>query len=91
MTMLQPTRRPLSSSISPEKSITEMDEPPYSLDLTPSDFWLFPKIKSTLKGRGFQDVEDIHKNVRTAMKAFHNRIPKMFPTVATSLGSLHGC
>jgi hypothetical protein len=41
------------------KSITEMKHPPYSTHLTPNDFWLFPKIKSTLKGRRFRD--DIQK------------------------------
>jgi len=27
--------------------------PPYSPDLAPSDFWLFPKLKETLKGQNF--------------------------------------
>jgi histone-lysine N-methyltransferase SETMAR len=26
-----------------KKSITKMDHPPYSPDLAPCDFWLFPK------------------------------------------------
>jgi hypothetical protein len=33
----------------------------YSPDLTPNDFWLFPKIKSALKGRVFHDTEDVEK------------------------------
>jgi hypothetical protein len=33
-----------------QKSITEMEHPPYSPDLTHGDFWLFPKIKPALKG-----------------------------------------
>jgi histone-lysine N-methyltransferase SETMAR len=33
------------------KSITEVEHPPCSPDLAPNDFWLFPKIKSALKGR----------------------------------------
>jgi hypothetical protein len=32
-----------------QKSITEMEHPPYSPDLAPNDFWLFPIIKSALK------------------------------------------
>jgi len=32
-----------------QKLITEMEHPPYSLNLAPNDFWLFPKIKSALK------------------------------------------
>jgi hypothetical protein len=42
-------------------SITEMEHQPYSTDLVPDDFWLFPKIKSVLKGRRFQDIEDVQK------------------------------
>ncbi|KDR09008.1 hypothetical protein L798_01401, partial [Zootermopsis nevadensis] len=28
-----------------EKSIPIITQPPYSLDLAPSDFWLFPALK----------------------------------------------
>jgi len=37
-------------------------QPPYSPDLDPADFFLFPKLKSTLKGRRFQTVEEIKEN-----------------------------
>jgi hypothetical protein len=30
-------------------------------DLAPNDFWLFPKIKSALKGRKFYVIEGIQK------------------------------
>ena len=39
-------------------------QPPYSPDLPPADFFLFPKLKSTLKGRQFQTVEEIKKSLR---------------------------
>jgi hypothetical protein len=45
-----------------------MHHPSYSPDFAPNGFWLFPKIKSASKGRIFQDAEDIHKNVTTALK-----------------------
>jgi hypothetical protein len=32
-----------------QKSTAEMKHSPYSPDLYPNDFWLFPKIKSALK------------------------------------------
>jgi len=35
---------------------------PYSSDLTPADFFLFRKLKSSLKGRRFQTVEEIEEN-----------------------------
>jgi len=36
--------------------------PPCSPDLTPADFFLFPKLKTTLKGHGFQIIEEIQEN-----------------------------
>ena len=33
--------------------ITQVYQPPYSPDLAPCDFWLFPKLKSPLKGGKF--------------------------------------
>jgi transposase len=35
------------------KQITVLEHPPYSSDLAPSEFFLFPKIKEILKGRHF--------------------------------------
>ncbi|GFV05483.1 hypothetical protein TNCV_226941 [Trichonephila clavipes] len=46
--------------------------PPYSLDLAPEDFLLFPRLKSTLKGKRLMDITDIHSNVTVELKA----IPK---------------
>jgi len=37
--------------------------PPYSPDLAPADFFLFPKLKTTLKGRRFQTIEESQENV----------------------------
>jgi arylsulfatase A-like enzyme len=51
-----------------EKSITEAEHPPCSPYLVPNDCQLFPKIKSALRGRRFQDIEDIQKNVTTTLK-----------------------
>jgi len=36
--------------------------PPYSPDLAPADFFLFPKLRITLKGRRFQTLEEIQEN-----------------------------
>ena len=33
--------------------------PPYSPDMAPCDFWLFPKLKTTLKGKRFESREEI--------------------------------
>jgi hypothetical protein len=42
-----------------------MDHPPYSPDLAPGDFWLFPKLKNALKEQRFADIPDIQRNVTT--------------------------
>jgi hypothetical protein len=68
-----------------QKSITEMEHLPYSPDLAPNDFWLFLKIKSALKGQRFQDNKD-KKCDNSIESYFTPGFPKMFPTVAISLG-----
>ncbi|KAG7154567.1 Mariner Mos1 transposase-like 2 [Homarus americanus] len=35
---------------------------PYSPDLAPANFFLFPKLKSTQKGHRFQTIEEIEEN-----------------------------
>jgi hypothetical protein len=51
------------------KQITVLEYPPYSLHLAPSDFFLLPKIKEILKGRHFDDTDDIRSNTMAALKA----------------------
>jgi hypothetical protein len=51
------------------KQITVLEPPPHSLDITPSDFFLFPKIKKILKGRHVDDNDDIRNNSTAALKA----------------------
>ena len=46
-----------------EKHITKVTQPPYSTDLVPCDFWLFPKLKSPLTGRRFQTVDEVQENI----------------------------
>ena len=44
------------------KQITVLEHPAYSPDLAPNDFFLFLKIKEILKGRHFDDNDDIRSN-----------------------------
>ena len=37
--------------------------PPYSPDLAPSDFWLFPKLKEMLKGQHFSSDAEVEADV----------------------------
>ena len=37
--------------------------PPYSLDLAPCDFWLFPKLKEKLRGCRYETIEEMKEAV----------------------------
>ena len=50
------------------KQVTILDYPPYSPDLAPCDYLLFPKLKGTIKGTRFEGVEDIKSNVTSLLK-----------------------
>ena len=43
--------------------------PSYSLDFAPADFFLFPKLKTTLKGCHFQTIEEIQENAIRELRA----------------------
>ena len=51
------------------KQITLLEHPAYSSDLAPSDLFPLPKIKEILKGRHFDDIDDIRSNTTAALKA----------------------
>ena len=42
-----------------KNNIPVTEHPPYSPDLAPCDFFLFPKIKSALKGTRFESVDTV--------------------------------
>jgi len=43
--------------------------PPNSPDLAPTDFFLFPKLKTTLKGRLFEAIKEIQENAIRELRA----------------------
>ncbi|PNF39739.1 hypothetical protein B7P43_G04773 [Cryptotermes secundus] len=55
-----------------KKNIPVITQPPYSLDLTLSDFWPFPTLKMGLKGTRFTTTEDIKSNATAELQ----KIPK---------------
>lgn len=55
-----------------EEKIFLLPHPPYSPDLAPCDFFLFPRIKKELKNRHFDNVE----NLARAIQAITDSIPK---------------
>jgi hypothetical protein len=52
--------------------IPVVQQPPYPPDMAPCDFWLFPQLKTELKGNRFEDVDEIKKNATSTL----NTIPK---------------
>lgn len=50
------------------KNIPVVPQPPYSPDLSPCDYFLFPKLKETLKGHHFGTIENIKQNVTNHLK-----------------------
>ena len=51
------------------KQVCVLNHPPYSPDLSPCDYFLFPKLKLPLKGRHFEDVQDIQGAVTSSLRA----------------------
>ena len=54
----------LVQSFLAKHQITQVTQPCYSPDLESCDFWLFPKLKSPLKGKRFQIIEGIKENTK---------------------------
>ena len=50
------------------------DQPSYSPDLVPSDFWLFPKLKSPLKWKRFQTIDEIQENMTGQLMAIERTV-----------------
>jgi transposase len=70
--------------------ISILPHPPYSPNFAQVDFFLFPKLKTTLKGRRFQTIEEIQENMIRELRtitesalqeAFHQwkRLGKVYP------------
>jgi hypothetical protein len=47
----------------------QISHQPYSSDLGPPDFFLYPTVKTALKGKKFHNVEYIKKNVTAELNA----------------------
>ena len=61
MTMHLLMHHVLCSFFLAKHQITQVIQPSYSPDLVPWDFWLFPQLKSPLKGIRFQTINEIQE------------------------------
>jgi len=59
----------LTRSYLAKHQTSAVPHPPYSPDIAPADFFLFPKIKTTLKGRRFQTTVEIQENAIRELRA----------------------
>jgi histone-lysine N-methyltransferase SETMAR len=50
------------------KNVTTLYHPQYAPDLSPTDYFLFPKLKMKLKGLHFVDVAEIQEAVTDELK-----------------------
>jgi hypothetical protein len=86
VTMLQLTGHNLSSSFWPKNRLLKWITHPVP-NLALNDFWLFPNIKSALKGRRFQDIEGIQNKCDNGTETYSiTGVPEMFPRMIGSLG-----
>jgi hypothetical protein len=58
--------------ISDPQNVTTLYQPPYSPDLSPPDYFLFPKLKMKLKELHFTDVAEIQVTVTDELKKIKN-------------------
>jgi transposase len=61
-------------------NVTILEHPPNSPDLVPADVYLFPQMKSVLKGRVFGDTTDIIKNATIELKRLSKLLPEKSQT-----------
>ena len=78
---------PVHNSILVTDYLTKMNiktvpQPPYSQDLAPCDFCLFPKLKENLRGCGYETIEEMKKAVTKVIDTltqedFHGAFQKL--------------
>jgi len=52
-----------------QRVVAVLDHPPYSPNLAPADFFLFPRLKSIMKGLCFADVATIQEGVTAVLRS----------------------
>ena len=60
-----------------------LNQPPYSPDLAPADFFLFPRLKMVMKGARFADMAAIQERVTARLRpiskeAFADSFQKLY-------------
>ena len=74
-----------------KNNMTVIPHPPYSPDLAPCDFFLFPKMKLWMKGRTFDTIEDSRGITAGTWHNSKKGLPGMLPSIAETQGPLYSC
>jgi transposase len=64
---------------------------PYSPDLAPCDFFLFPDMKLKLKGRRFDTTEEIQGESKRVLNTDRKGLPGIVPKMDQTLGPVSTC
>ena len=72
--------------------IKTLPQPPYRPDLTPCDFWLFPKLKENLRGCRYEKIEEMKEPVTKVIdlltqEEFHGVFRKLLERYNKSIAS----
>ena len=82
-----------------QMGIKTVPHPPYSPDLAPCDFWLFPKLKENLRGNRYSTIEDMKEAVTRVLNtltqedfqgAFQNRYNSTTSALMSEENTLKG-
>ena len=73
------------------KQVCVLNDPPYSPDLSPCVYFLFPKLKLPLKGRHFEDVQDPRSCDIETSGHTTRRCAEVVPVFARSCHMLYQC
>jgi hypothetical protein len=64
---------------------------PYSSDLAPSNFFLYPKMKLKLKGRRFDTIEVIQAESQRLLDTERKGLPGSVPKMEETVGPVSTC
>jgi len=61
-----------------KNNMTVIPHPPYSPDLAPCDFFLFPRMKGQMKGKYLVDVSEVKKKILEVLNIIIEEFHKCF-------------
>ncbi|VVC25866.1 Transposase, type 1 [Cinara cedri] len=71
------------------KNMTTVSHPPYSPDLSPCDFFLFPRIKRNMKGKRFADIDEVKNKTTEALAGITKDDLKSASKIGTKDWQMH--